>query len=73
VTIHGCQRVLEVISTPNNALFAFTGSWHLSKLDSLPSKVRQEWKVDFCRELNGFTYAFAATFAFASIMIALPS
>ena len=72
VTIHGIQSVLGVISTPNNALFAFTGSWHLSKLDSLPSKVRQEWKVDFCRELNGYTYAFAATFAFASIMIALP-
>ena len=73
VTIHGIQSVLGVISTPNNALFAFTGSWHLSKLDSLPSKVRQEWKVDFCRELNGYTYAFAATFAFASIMIALPA
>ena len=73
VTIHGIQSVLGVISTPNNALFAFTGSWHLSKLDSLPSKVWHEWKVDFCRELNGYTYAFAATFAFASIMIALPS
>ena len=35
VTIHGIQSVLGVISTPNNALFAFTGSWHLSKLDSL--------------------------------------
>ena len=73
MTIDGFHSVLEGISTPNNALFAFTGSWDLSKLDSLPSTVWHEWEVEFCRELNGYTYAFAATFAFASIMIALPS
>ena len=45
VTIQGLQSVLEGISTPNNALFVFTGSRDLPKLESLPSRqMRHEWE-----------------------------
>ena len=44
VTIQGLQSVLEGISTPNNALFVFTGSRDLPELDPLPSAVRDEWE-----------------------------
>jgi len=45
VTIQGLQSVLEGISTPNNALFVFTGSRDLPKIDS-PSlgANRHEWE-----------------------------
>lgn len=45
VTIQGLQSVLEGISTPNNALFVFTGSQDLPKLDTLPpGPIRHEWE-----------------------------
>ena len=50
VTIQGLQSVLEGISTPNNALFVFTGSRDLPELESLPpGPVRHEWEGVFRR------------------------
>lgn len=49
VTIQGLQSVLDGISTPNNALFVFTGSRDLPELESLSPALRHEWEGVFRR------------------------